>query len=216
MSEALSDWTRRDLDILEALTLRVRMLTAGHIARCWWGEGDVQRSNANHRLRKMRKAGLLHRYQIEVHPPLRIERPLAVWLPGQQAPDIETIAISHKRRWTNKLVQLGVYVATPLAANLFGSFGGRLSKRIHRTHDLHCGLVYVWFRRHAPQLAQRLYGEDAYRKAGFRKCDPDSFIVDERGNREGVVEFVGSSYGPRRLWDLHEHCENEGWGYSLW
>ena len=72
-----SAWTLRDLQILEALTVKVRMLTVEQIAETWWPPGRYQVTNARRRMVRLVRAKLVLRYRINIHPRIPLNAPVA-------------------------------------------------------------------------------------------------------------------------------------------
>ena len=208
-------WTPRDLEILEALTLKVRIFTLRQIASAWWNEGKHQLANARRRLTVLSSAGLLDRYVINAHPLIPLPRPVSTWLPGDEHPDVQAISWKLQRRWTKPSQPTTTFVATKKSANLFASYAGTPPSVLQVSHDLHQSAVYLSYRRQDPELAQRWLGEDALTKAGYGVKDPDAYLLDDDGSPFRVVEF-GGKYDARRVRDFHDHCEERSLAYELW
>ena len=160
----ISLWTARDLDIVEALTCRVRLLSIDQIARIWWSRAGSLRV-IRRRLRRLAAAGLIHRTIANVHPPLDVSRPLAQWKPGVDEPDSRQVASQAKNRWQSASTPRELFFATKLAANLYGSTAGALPELNHRDHDLLLGQVYAVYRTTRPEEAQWWVGHDTLPKA---------------------------------------------------
>lgn len=208
-------WTPRDRDIVETLAARVRMLSLAQAARGWWNASKRRDEHARARLRLLRRAGLLDEYRVNVHPPLELHGPVFRWGPGEDDPDAEAVAHRLQARWTEAARPTTVYVASPLAANLFGCDGGELPDLTHRDHDWLLGEVFVRYLRAEPEAARRWVGEAARPKAGFRIKDPDAFLLDDAGNTLRVVES-GGKYDAERVAAFHEHCAENRLTYELW
>lgn len=210
-------WTRRDRDIVETLAAKVRMLSLAQVARGWWGGHASPRreERARARLRVLRRAGLLDEHRVNAHPPPEPRGPVFRWSPGGRDPDAEAVAKRLQDRWTEAARPTTVFVASPLAANLFGCSGGGLPELTHRDHDLLLGEVFVRYLTTEPEAARRWVGEAARPKAGHRVKDPDAFLTDEVGNTLRVVES-GGKYDARRVVALHEHCAENHLAYELW
>jgi hypothetical protein len=207
-------WTVRDLDIVETLTRRVRLLSVEQIAHIWWPGAKTQRI-AQRRLRRLVAANLIDLTVVNVHPPADQIRPLAAWSPGEDDPDPDSIASKAQSRWLAPAVPQEVCTATRLAANLFGSTAGRLPAVNHRDHDLLLGEVYVAYRVERPEEATCWVGEDALPKAGYRVKDPDAFLVDAQGEVLRVIESAGR-YSARQVWSFHAYCFECSLPYELW
>lgn len=206
-------WTYRDLDIVESLTRRVRLLTAQDIARIWWPNSSSSR--LRRRIRRLRQAGLIEQTRINAHATIEVTRPIVQWTPGRPEPSMESASMTIQRRWTEPAAPIMVFSATRLAANLWGSSAGRLPNRTHWDHDLLLARVYAHYRVAHPQVAQDWIGEDCLPKAGYRIKDPDAFLVNDEGRVTRVIESAGR-YSLKQLETFHEHCADNHLPYELW
>jgi len=210
----ISPWTKRDLDIVETLTRRVRLLAIRQIARVWWPRARSLRL-VRRRLRWLSCCGLISRTIVNVHPLLEPNEPLAVWSPGDCEPDFQGVSTKANARWRSPSMPQELFFATPLAANLYGSSAGHLPGLSHRDHDLLLGQVYVLYRITRPGEARCWAGEDTRPKTGYRIKDPDAFLVDPDGNPTRVIESAGR-YTTGQIESFHEHCVQYGLPYELW
>ena len=207
--------TTRDLDLLETLTLRVRMLTVAHVLRIWWSEAGSQGS-ARRRLALLTQAGWIEQHIINAHPPLLVLRPLFAWKPGADDPDAEHIAFqTRSRRWSQAARPTEVCVASPRTACLLGSTARKLPPPEHRDHDLRLAAVYTHYRVNHPRLAGSWVGEHALPKAGYRIKDPDAYLRDGNGRVFRVIESAGR-YCAAQVESFHEHCVEYDLAYELW
>ncbi|MDA1166013.1 MAG: hypothetical protein O3B13_23185, partial [Planctomycetota bacterium] len=91
-------WTPRDLDIVETLTRRVRLLTDQQIQSIWWPErGSL--AVVHRRLGKLQSSRLLERTTINAQPVNTRIQPLACWTPGQPAPHAQHVSAAARQRW---------------------------------------------------------------------------------------------------------------------
>jgi hypothetical protein len=208
-------WTPRDLDIVETLAAKVRLLTPAQVARGWWPPGGHGEGHARRRLRLLARAGLLCSYRVNVHPVQQPDAPAIRWKPGEPGPDVEAVSSKLQARWTEPARPTTVYTASPGAASLFGCSGGDLPELTHRDHDLLLGEIFIAYLRNEPAAARRWVGESARPKAGYRMKDPDAFLLDEAGSTLRVIES-GGKYGPDRVEAFHEHCAEYRLPYELW
>ena len=208
-------WTQRDIDIVRALCVKVRLFTVEQIAVARWHASIRSSVHATRRLSKLVSANLLERYRINVHPLLDISRPLFSWNPGSEAPDALRVSDQAQARWTEPGTPTIVYLASPLAANLFASYAGGLPRPCEWDHDLLLAQVYVHYLKTDPDLASRWSGEDTREKAGHRIKDPDVFVYDDHGRICLVVESAGR-YTAKQIEAFHEHCAKYNLGYELW
>ena len=206
-------WTYRDLDIIEALTRRIRLITAIEIARIWWPSSSPSRPRR--RIRRLVEAGLMTKTRVNAHPAFEVVRPTVKWKPGRPHPNLDRVAKKVQSRWNQPARPVTVYAASRLAANLWGSSAGRLPNRTHWDHDLLLARVYAHYRSAHPREAKRWVGEDCLPKAGYRIKDPDAFLVDDDGRLTRVIESAGR-YSVKQLESFHEHCADNQLAYELW
>ena len=207
-------WTPRDLDVVETLTRRVRLLAIEQIARIWWPSATSSRA-VRRRLRRLAAGGLIHRAIVNAHPLLPIARPLVRWSPDRNDPDFGRASAQARSRWNQPAIPHEVYFASRLGANLLGSSAGKLPDLTHRDHDLLLGQVYVWYRTKCTAEPGCWLGEDALPKAGYRIKDPDAFLVGSGGRFLRVIESAGA-YGRAQVESFHEHCLERDLPYELW
>jgi hypothetical protein len=210
----MSLWTNGELEIVEVLTRRVRLICQDQLASFW-----QQTAHAGHPLHgaltRLLSGGLIHRTVVNAHPRLVIESPLAAWRPGRKAPGASRIASRIRNRWSQPAEPTAVYWASKKAASLFGSTASELSPLLHRDHDLLLAEVYVFYRRNYPQLSDRWLGEEVFPKAGYRVKDPDAFLFAEDGSPQLVIESAGR-YSRGQIEAFHEHCVEYDLAYELW
>ncbi len=207
-------WTSRDLDIVETLTRRVRLLTTEQVARIWWpGQGSLR--TVRRRMKRLTAGGLLARTIVNVHPLLKVQRPLQSWYPGQPEPNFEQGSQRAQNRWGQPAQPTEVYWPTAVAANLFGSTARRLPDLNHRDHDLLLGQVYVLYRTKRRHEVDQWIGEDALGKAGYGIKDPDAFLLDKTGSPWRVIESAGR-YNAAQVESFHHHCAERELPYELW
>ncbi len=206
--------TQRDLDLVETLCRRVRLLPVAEIARGWWPDGGSLRI-VRRRLRRLALAGWIQRTTINAHPLLNPLTSLATWTPGQPEPDCDWIASPAQERWREAAIPQEVVFASADAANRFGSSAGSLPRLEQRDHDLLLGQVYVRFRIYRPHEAACWIGEDALPKAGYRIKDPDAFLLNEDGRPRYVIESCGR-YDSKQVGSFHDHCHSNDLPYEIW
>ncbi|MHC4880386.1 MAG: hypothetical protein ACYTGL_28385 [Planctomycetota bacterium] len=207
-------WTPRDLDIVEALARRVRLLTDQQIQSIWWTE-PCSLPVVRRRLWRLQSSGLIERTTINAQPVRTNIAPLAEWSPGATAPDPQSVSDLARCRWDSPAVPTRVYSASRLAANLFGSSATHFPRPEQFDHDLLLGQVYVEYCTGRPDVAGQWIGEDALPKAGFRIKDPDAFLYDEDGHVIRVIESAGR-YSPLQIESFHNHCRQYSLPYELW
>lgn len=209
-------WSVRDIDILQALTLKVRVLTEAQLARAWWGD-EAAGEQVLRQISPLCELGLIERLQVFAHPLIKIAPPAFYWKPGDPNPDVAKIAslAEHfQRRWTEPEIPFTVYVATKAAASLVGSYILERPNDDQWTHDIHVAEIYVQMMLTNPADKMRfVVGEGALPKLGLEVLymkDPDLFIVDEFEQAVQVIEFAGA-YDEKHVQQLHDHCSGEAY-----
>ena len=206
-------WTERDLQIAEALTRRLRILSVDQVARIWWPGAGGQRV-ARRRLRKLAEAGLIERRVVNVGVIPQQTTPLVCWVPGDAEPNVREVANQAKARWGRGAVPQEVVSATRLAANLFGSSVAGLPPVHHRDHDLLLGEVYVIYHTTKPAEAACWCGHDG-RSVARELPRTDVLLIDAKLNVIRAVESAGR-IGPREIVAFHERCFHAALPYELW
>lgn len=87
-----SNLTARDLELLIALTHRVRVLTVSQIARTWWAISGAPEQVATRRLQILRRAKLVQMEHLPAHPELSLKCPVASWKPNETEPDFGSLS----------------------------------------------------------------------------------------------------------------------------
>ncbi len=205
----------RDKDLLNALTSRVRLLTAEQSSRLWWPGGATPLALVRRRLRALCGAGLLEERPILAEPLLALRAPIVAWSAGDSAPDFHAVAWRLQSRWTETARETVVYIATEFAADTFGGVAARLPTIGQETHDLHVSELYLEMRKQRPALAVFWLGEEIVRQSRVNEKLPDAVIVDPAGNPVRVIEF-GGRYDHKRVAAFHLDCQSRGLPYELW
>lgn len=213
--------TRRDLEILEALTKRVRVFTLSQIARTWWNTSADSDSVAGSRLQRLATENLIHLERASAHPELALEIPVATWKPGDCEPNFGAISYRLQSRWSSHPVLTACVSASKLAATRFGGFGGRPPREVERTHDIHLSHVYLRYRLEHPELLSTWVYEEETKferrlsegKPKFGEKLPDVFL--RAGADVRVVEF-GGAYGKDKLAAFHGYCKERQYPYEIW
>jgi hypothetical protein len=206
--------TERDREILETLTLKIRFLSVSQVARTWWADSANSVANARARLKALEQAGLIVRFTTIAHPEIELASPIAVWEPGDRAPDFGSASWRLKSRWTKPPAATPSVIATKGAGHQFAGFGGRYPRPTEQTHDLHVAALYLGFRLLRPDEARAWVSEEILR-ADLRGADklPDAMI--RAGDSKRVIEF-GGAYGKPKLASFHRFCAELELPYELW
>lgn len=203
----------RDQELLEALTLRVRLLTVRQAARTWWRSDE---SNTRRRLRELEGAGLLAPIRLVARPELELHSPLFEWRPTEPSPEFGALSYRLQSRWKEPASSTPAVMATEGAANFFGGYFRSVPKRVEHTHDVHLASVYLWYKAHRPQLATQWVSEAWIKQsrpdAPGEKL-PDAMIRTPYGST--IVDF-GGSYTKQKLADFHAFCVRRSTPYELW
>ena len=207
--------TNRDKELIEALTLRVHLMTLDQAVENWWPPTSRAKTTAQSRFRKLESAGWLTRKRVNIHPMLPLKKPVVVWSPGDAEEDFGPVAYRLQKRWTQSLKLTTVLLASRKAANHFGGFGGKFKHRTQLTHDVHLAEVYLRYLRADGSIAKRWQGEEIAEKDDPADKLPDATIVDVDGVANLIVEF-GGSYDRRRVEKFHRFCERKSLPYELW
>lgn len=200
---------------MTALTAKVPFFTVVQAARTWWEDSKSGREAAAEILTALTRERFLWSAAIEAHPEVSIGGPLGTWDLGEAEPDFVRIAQAARRRFSKPDMHHTVFLATRAAAKVFGGTPGKL-KAPSTTHDLHLAGVYLGLLRRDPDKADRWVSEAALAAERTDQILPDAAILTHNGSLERVIEFVGSSYPPERLRNIHLDCEAREVPYELW
>ena len=138
----LTQFTDRDLIVLRALGLQVRLFGQRQLAEALW-DGDV--ANARRRLRRFTELGLIERCVVLARPLPEVIGPVFTWQPGQADPDAGQIAFRLQSRWRYQALRSTVcFHPTEKCVN---HFGGRSKTMIPAqvSHDLGVAEVWLWY-----------------------------------------------------------------------
>lgn len=206
--------TERDRDLLETLTLRVRVLSLAQIGRVWWHDSLRPISLIRRRLTQLQDAGFVETFDLMAHPELPVSEALTKWTPGKPAPDFGALSWRLRSRWDQPQVNTRCVIATRLAGHFFGGYGGRKPRRAETSHDLHLSAVYLRIRAHEPDRAATWISEAARKKeAGFGEKLPDGIVFD--GQQKTAIEF-GGAYDKPKLEAFHNFCQQQSLAYEIW
>ena len=108
----------RDIEILDTLATKVRLLSVPQIADAWWPDRASGKSQAVRRLRQLKAAGLIDEQTIHAYPPISLTEPVATWAPGGPEPDCEAISYRLQSRWSGSPRLTPVYTASEQTARM--------------------------------------------------------------------------------------------------
>ena len=208
------DITSQDLDILQTLTRRVRLLSADQARRIWWPR-QVTGHYAHRRLCQLAEARFVEIWIVNVHVSPTVRSPLAAWRPGRPTPDPLAVSEAARDRWLGAALPTQLYTASRRTANLFGSTAVGLPELNLRDHCLLLAEVYATYRARRPKLAQRWLGEAALTTDEYPINSPVAFLVDDRGEPACVIKSAGR-HVPRQIEKFHTNCAEHDLPYELW
>ena len=205
--------SQRDLLLLEALALRVRLIGQRQMAEAFW-TGHL--ANARRRLGRLVSEGMLARQVLPARPLPELTEPVARWQPGQTIPNPDAIAFQLQSRWKFRALRPTViYFPTSKTVTYFGGRERPQSMLTHTTHDLGVTAVWLRFLQHSRELALNWVGEDILAPSRVGQKLPDAALVDAVGEPTMLIEF-GGSYGPARVADFHDDAAARGLPYQIW
>lgn len=208
--------TSRDREILQTLTLRVKLLTTEQVARTWWSSSADPVHNARKRLRALADENLIDPISILAHPELPLTGPVVSWSPKLPTPDFGAVSYRLRSRWEEPFSSVSAVLATRQTANFFGGDPGRHPKAAEQNHDVHLAAVYLHIRLHRPAWTDHWISEQRIKRsrpdAPGEKL-PDAMVEDS--GRKIAIEF-GGAYTKEKVQGFHEFCQRKGLSYELW
>ncbi len=213
MQTAAKSWTKRDIEILDALSARVHLMSLNQIARTWWENTKNAVANARTRLSQLEDGGLISHERLMLSPELPLVQPLVTWTPGNPAPEFSSLAYRLMTRWTDSPILTQIYTATKQAARHFGGHGGRPIRSTERTHDLHLATVFL-IKRQDPRFRTSFWLSESSvydRRVSKKEKLPDAIIKVSRT----AIEF-GGEYDKQKLRSFHDYCAQQNLSYELW
>ena len=203
----------RDMVLLEALALRIRIISQKQAAEAFW---ECHIPNARRRLKQLTGAGFLKRASAPAQPLPEMIQPILRWQPGQDFPNANRVSHRLKQRWKFRaLLPTVVYFATKRTTLQFGGKTRSQNKVTQVTHDL--GLTATWIRYHQESNRETSFwvGEDILAPTRRRQKLPDAALLDRSGNPALLIEF-GGSYAADRVTAFHEDAASRQLPYHLW
>ena len=135
--------TTRDVVVLQALSLKVRLFGLRQIADAIWS-GHV--ANARRRMRRLVTAGLVRREVAPAQPLPDLTGPVFEWRPGDGDPNAGRISFRLKGRWKYQALRpTVVYLPTEATIEHFGGRPHHNEISTQVTHDLGVSAVWLWF-----------------------------------------------------------------------
>lgn len=204
----------RDREILQALSINVRLFSQTQIADHWF-EGD--KANTRRRLRQLADENLIIGVMVRARTLPDLIRPVITWRPGDGEPNFAKASYSLRGRWTGRSVRtVSTYVATERASRLYGGRGyGELKKPTQAGHDLGVSQIWLQLAESSPAWAEAWRGEDVMAHTRRGQKLPDGFVVNSKNEVVCVMEF-GGSYDQQRVKAFHEDCCERDLPYQMW
>ena len=130
-------------------------------------------------------------------------------------PDFGAVSYRLQKRWNRHPVMTTLVAASRKCANILSGHGGRLSREVERTHDIHLSRVYLLYRERNPSLLPFWIFEERLRQERGRSNEmlPDVLIRTEAFTR--AVEF-GGAYSKSKLQAFHAYCAERNFSYEIW
>ena len=217
-AEPMLALTPRDHDILDTLTLRVRVLTLDQVVRTWWTGYAHGRQSALRRLRELECEGKIDLFEMLAHPELPLVAPVVAWRPRDPEPDFDKVAYRLAVRWNLPPVWHVALIASRKMGLHYGGWGGRHPRPTERTHDLHMAALYLLKRAANPAVQLHWKSEEKLReqrkgenRAGKQHL-PDAIVTRPKRT---AVEF-GGAYKVDKLRSFHYYCQRIGLPYEMW
>lgn len=204
---------QRDLILLEALALRVRVLGQRQTADAFW-DGHI--ANTRRRLQQLVEAEMLSRAIVPAQPLPELTGPIVRWQPGNPTPNANQVAFQLQSRWRYRSPRPTV-VYFPTEKTIM-QFGGRVrcqNKTLQITHDL--GVTAMWIRyfKQSSELTSVWVGEEILAPTRVSQKLPDAALVDQQGEPTLLIEF-GGSYAASRVAAFHDDAACRQLPYHLW
>lgn len=211
----MAELTRQDLELIDVVTLRVRVLSLGQVARTWWQDASSPHRSALSQVRKLAAEGLVEPTNVFAAAEIPLTWPVATWQPLLPAPDLAAAARLTRARFA----RTPVCDTQCVVAARIGRRRPRPPRETETTHDLHLAGVYLWMRANLPTRAAKWLHEDEIADDLFERAipgekRPDAVVRD--GGHLTAVELVGSSYSGTKLQAFHDFCAERGLAYELW
>lgn len=202
-------WTRIELDLMEVLSCKVRILSLEQACRIW-SEVDVRKS-----ISRLSMAGLLELEEWSVQLPPVAKSPTVIWRLNEAQPDAWKLSKHFRKRWNRNRDNVTILRATAEAGLVFGGRTEKTSRSFEQGHDLLLSEVYILYRIEIPKLAACWIGEAAMPLAPHGVKNPDAFLFDESLVCRRVVESAGA-YSQYQVETFHRYCVEARLPYELW
>ena len=209
--------TSRDSEILDHLSMSVRLFSLDQIARAWWGDSEDPRKLADERILRLARAGWVERYSVLARPIPEITAPVVCWRTGQSPADFGKVAWQVQSRWKKGPRKCLVVVASDRTTkSRLGKSARGIRQYFQLTHDLGVAETFLRFRETRPEEATLWRGEGMIASLRRQRKVPDAIISGVAiWPPKLIVEFAGD-YARNRIEVFHWFCEKERLAYELW
>src|SRR5262245_19461889 len=132
------------------------------------------------------------------------------------APDFGALSYRLRKRWSRHPVMTTIVSASRLSVNFFSGHGGRASRDVEVTHDVHLARVYLIYRREmSSALPFWVFEERLRQERGGSDCEMLPDVLIRRHGATTAVEF-GGAYSKQKLAAFHDYCVAKTFSYEVW
>lgn len=210
-------FTRRDAEILDMLTLRVRAASRHQIADTWWTTSESGMRTTARRLDRLISRGLLATFRSTVIRLPKLYGPLVTWKPGQPMPEFGALSYQLMVRWTASTHSSAIYIATRKAAQIYGGRRkGRLTRPFQLSHDLGVTEMFLGIRRRSSLAIATWIDEERLAPHRRRQKLPDAMLAKSPTAPDVLLLEFGGAYGKGRLMRFHDDAQDRGCSYEIW
>ena len=201
--------TERDLQIAEALSLRVQLMDLQQIASVWWSE-DL--NAAQRRLTTLVTAGLIDRTMANVCP-RTIDCRLS-WTAGDRTPDFEQVREQTRGRWQRPAQPTELFSASAVTLNLHGIERSHHTTIDERNRQMLLSDVFVASMTTRSMEASHWHIQSRCNMEESGQGRPDVLVTDTSGQPVRAISTVPRLV--RRMEELHSYCVPRELPYELW
>lgn len=209
--------TKRDEELLDALTRRVRFFAIDQVAKCWWSEAKSPISRARKRVNELLDSGYLNCSSVFAQRLINVVAPVCTWQPGACPPDLASAAYRLQSRWNEPAKRFRVYTASSLTTKRFNGRRPRgIKRQFQLSHDIGLSDVFCVYCLRDKDATQKWWGEDQIGAIRVKKKLPDAIICDTPSWPPQLIVEFGGRYDKSRLSDFFEFCKREHLPFEIW
>lgn len=201
--------TERDLQIAEALSLRVVLMDLQQIASVWWNEDH---NAARRRLTTLVTARVIDRTMANVCP-----RPTDCrlsWVAGDRTPDFEQVREESKGRWQRPAQPTELFSASARTLNLHGTERSHHTTIDERNRQMLLSDVFVVSTTTRSMDASHWHIQSRRNMEESGQGRPDVLVTDVSGSPIRAISTVSGSR--RRMEEVHSFCVERELPYEIW